>query len=197
MTKRKTFQTGRFLHEPFIFFSWKKVVKISYSLSGKTVKISVCSEKRYLAGIVSFVYLCPRRAFPFGYNNNKTIIATYRAFTVCRALYLKALTHWKSLWCWEGLGAGGEDDRGWDRWMASPTQWTWVWVNSQGWWWTGRPGVRQFMGSQRVGHDWAIELNWTELNWYLKALLFSCFISITYLWDRYHFREGKAESQRS
>ena len=72
------------------------------------------------------------------------------------------LTHCKRLWCWEGLGAGGEGDiRGWDGWMASPTQWTWVWVNSGSWWWTGRPGVLQFMGSQRVGHDWASELNLT------------------------------------
>ena len=72
------------------------------------------------------------------------------------------LTHWKRLWCWEGLGAGGEgDDRGWDGWMASPTQWTWVWVNSRSWWWTGRPGMLQFMTSQRVGHDWTTELNWT------------------------------------
>ena len=47
--------------------------------------------------------------------------------------------------------------------MASPTQWTWIWVNSGNWWWTGRPGVLQFMGSQRVGHNWATELNWTEL----------------------------------
>ena len=59
-------------------------------------------------------------------------------------------------WCWEG------NDRGWDGWMASPTQWTWVWVNSGSWWWTGRPGVLWFMGSQRVEHDWATELNWTE-----------------------------------
>ena len=74
------------------------------------------------------------------------------------------LTHWKRLWCWEGLGAGGEgEDRGWDGWMASPTRWTWVWVDSGGWWWTGRPGVLQSPGSQRVGHDWATELNWTEL----------------------------------
>ena len=74
------------------------------------------------------------------------------------------LTHWKRLWCWEGLGAGGEgDNRGWDGWMASLTQWTWVWVNSGSWWWTGRPGVLRFMGSQRVGHDWATELNWTEI----------------------------------
>ena len=57
-------------------------------------------------------------------------------------------------WCWEGLGAGREgDDRGWDGWMASLTPWMWIWVNSGRWWWTGRPGVLQFMGSQRVGHD--------------------------------------------
>ena len=75
----------------------------------------------------------------------------------------KELTHWKRLWCWEGLGARGEgDDRGWDGWMASPTWRTWVWVNSGSWWWTGRPGVLRFMGLQRVGHDWATELNWTE-----------------------------------
>ena len=47
--------------------------------------------------------------------------------------------------------------------MVSPTRWTWVWVNSRSWWWTGRPGVLRFMGLQRVGHDWATELNWTEL----------------------------------
>ena len=66
-----------------------------------------------------------------------------------------------TLLCWEGLGAGGEgDDRGWDGWMASPTRWTWVSVNSGSWWWTGRPGVLRFMGSQRVGYNWATELNW-------------------------------------
>ena len=70
------------------------------------------------------------------------------------------LTHWKRLWCWEGLGAGGEGgDRGWDGWMASLTRWTWVWVNSGSWWWTGRPGVLRFMGLQRVRHNWATELN--------------------------------------
>ena len=66
-------------------------------------------------------------------------------------------------WCWERLRAGGEgDDRGWDGWMASPTRWAWIWVNSRTWWWTGRPGVLWFMGLQTVGHDWATELNWTE-----------------------------------
>ena len=62
-------------------------------------------------------------------------------------------------------GKTGEgDDRGWDGWMASQTRWTWVWVNSGSWWWTGRPGMLQFLGSRRVGHDWVTELNWTELN---------------------------------
>ena len=73
------------------------------------------------------------------------------------------LTHCKRLWCWEGLWGGGEwEDRGWDGWIASLTRWMWVWVNSGSWWWTGRPGVLQFMGSQRVEHDWATELNWTD-----------------------------------
>ena len=63
--------------------------------------------------------------------------------------------------CIERTQAGGEgDNRGWDDWMASPTWWMWVWVNSRSWWWTGSPGMLQFMGSQRVGHDWATELNW-------------------------------------
>ena len=64
-------------------------------------------------------------------------------------------------WCCERLKAGGKgDDRGWDGWMASPTWWTWVWVNSRSWWWTGRPDVLQSMGSQRVRHTWATKLNW-------------------------------------
>ena len=74
---------------------------------------------------------------------------------------MRRATHWKRPWCWERLGAGWEgDDRGWDDWMPSPTWWSWVWVNSGSLWWTGRPGVLQFMGSQRVGHDWATELSW-------------------------------------
>ena len=75
----------------------------------------------------------------------------------------KELTHLKRPWSWERLKEGGEgDDRGWDGWMASRAQWTWIWVDSQSWWWIGRPGVLQSTGSQRVGHDWATELNcWT------------------------------------
>ena len=77
------------------------------------------------------------------------------------ATWCKELTHWKRPWFWERLKAGEEgDDRGWDGWMASLTQGTWIWVNSGNWWWTERPGVLQSMGSQRVRHDWATELNW-------------------------------------
>ena len=71
------------------------------------------------------------------------------------------LTHLKRPWCWEGLGAGGEgDNRGWDGWLASLTQWTWVSVNSRSWWWKGRPGVLQSMG---VSKSWTRLSNWTEL----------------------------------
>ena len=80
-------------------------------------------------------------------------------------------------WCWERLKTRGKgDDRGLDGWIASLTQWTWVWVNSGSWWWTGRPGVLQFMGSQRVGHEW---LNWTELrlHFHFPFLLPSCWPS--------------------
>ena len=61
--------------------------------------------------------------------------------------WCEELTHWKRPWCWERLKIGGEgDDRGWDGWMASPTRWTWVWASSGIWWWTGKPGVLQYMG---------------------------------------------------
>ena len=73
--------------------------------------------------------------------------------------WCKELIHWKKPWCWERLRAGGEgDNKGWDDWIASSTRWRWVWVDSGSWWWTGRPGMLWFIGSQRVGHDeW---LNW-------------------------------------
>ena len=81
--------------------------------------------------------------------------------------WCEELTHWKRPWCWERLRAGGEgDDRVSDGWMASPTQWTWVWISSGSWWWTGKPGVLQSMGSQRVGHDWVTELTCTLTCWH-------------------------------
>ena len=72
--------------------------------------------------------------------------------------WCEELTHLKRPWCWERLRVGGEeDDRGWDGWMASLSQWTWVWASFRRWWKTGRPGGLQSMGSQRVRHNWATE----------------------------------------
>ena len=78
--------------------------------------------------------------------------------------WCKEPTHWKRSWRWERLKAGGEGgDRGWDGWMASLTQWMWVWASFRSWWWTGKANFLQFMGSQRIGHDWATELNWMQV----------------------------------
>ena len=91
------------------------------------------------------------------------------------ATWYEELTHWKRPWCWERSKAGGEgDDRGWDGWMASSTWWTWAWASSRSWWWTGNPGVLQSMGSQRVGHHWATELNWSSrANQFTPSLILS------------------------
>ena len=95
------------------------------------------------------------------------------------APWCKELTHWKRPQCWERSRAGGEgDNRGWDGWMASPTQWTWVWASSRSWWWTWRPGTVQSMGLQKVGHNLATEqqqqlpLMWcfTEREWCPKQI---------------------------
>ena len=90
------------------------------------------------------------------WNDRDSFIMVYKIYFIYYEM--------KRPWCWERLRAGGEGDgRGWDGWMASTTQCTWVWVDSGSWWWTGRTGVLQFMGSQRVRHAWLS--NWTELNW--------------------------------
>ena len=125
--------------------------------------------------IDAFELWCGRRLFRIPWTarrSNQSILKEISPEISLEGLMLKLklqyfghlceeLIHWKRPWCWEGLGAGGEgDDRGWDGWMASPTRWMWVWVNSGSWWWTGRPGMLQFTGLQRVGHDWVTKLNW-------------------------------------
>ena len=80
------------------------------------------------------------------------------------ASWCEELTHWKRPWCYERLKAGGEGDNRWNGWMASLTQWTWVWASSGSWWWTEKPSTLQFMELQRVRHDWPTELNWFETN---------------------------------
>ena len=76
--------------------------------------------------------------------------------------WCKELTHWKRPWCLARSKAGEGDDRGWDGWMVSPSWWTWVWASPRTWWWTGKLGVLQSMGLQTIGHNWAIELDWTK-----------------------------------
>ena len=82
---------------------------------------------------------------------------------------MKRAESFEKTWRWERLRAGGEGDiRGWDGWMASPTQWTLVWVDSRSWWWTGMPGILLFMGFAR-SRTWLSD--WTELNWHPSPLL--------------------------
>ena len=104
-----------------------------------------------------------------------TILKVFIEFVTIFLMYyvlvigLGMFSHLKRPWCWERLRAGGEgDNRGWGGWMAPPTQWTWVWVGSGSWCRTGRPGMLQLMGSKRVGHGWATELNWTQGMWNLS-----------------------------
>ena len=96
------------------------------------------------------------------------------------ATWCEELTHWKIPSCWERLRAGGEgDDRGWDGWMASPIQRTWVWASSRRRRWTGRPGVLQCMGSQSVGHDWRTEQQQQKgSNQSRMHILFKCTLNI-------------------
>ena len=98
-------------------------------------------------------YFCNLKDWCWNWNSNTL------------ATWCEELTHLIGPWFWERLTAGREgDDRGWDGWMALPTQCTWAWVGSGSWWWTVKPGMLWFMGSQRVRHDWdsATELNWTN-----------------------------------
>ena len=100
------------------------------------------------------------------------------------ATWCAELTHLKRPWCWEGLGTGGEgDDKGWDGWMASLTRWTWVWVDAGSWWWTGRPGVLWFMGSQRVRQNWVTDLNWTQCLVHSSGWMKNCWVETCMIVD--------------
>ena len=113
------------------------------------------------------------------------------------ATWCKELMHLKRPWRWEKLKVGGEgDNRGWDGLMGSLTQWTWLWVNSGSWWWTGRPGVLQSMGSEKKELDTTERQNWTELSifkiwsgWLFKA---TCTIKFSLLSPEF-FGEGEFE----
>ena len=150
-----------------IYESVKKINTTKYDVeetcySSEKMVHKECSASSFLKkcklnSIDSAVYLLRKSVLniywkDWGWRWNSNILATW----------YKELTHWKWPWCWERLKAGGEGDEGkWDGWMASPIQWTWIWVSSGSWWWTGRSGMLLSIGSQRVRHDWATELNWT------------------------------------
>ena len=124
--------------EVFELWCWRRLLRISW-----TAKRSNQSILKEISPEYSWKDWC------WSWNSNTL------------ATWCEELTHWKSLRCWERLKAGEGDDRGWDGRTASPTQQTWIWVNSRTWWWIGRPGMLQPMQSQSVGHDWTTELNWT------------------------------------
>ena len=93
---------------------------------------------------------------PTSQSQRKSVLNIHTLATWC-----KELTHWKRPSCWERLKVRGEGDyRGWDGWMASPTQWTWVWISSGSWWWTGRPGVPVHGVAETNTTEWP---NWTEV----------------------------------
>ena len=93
--------------------------------------------------------------------------------------WCEKVTHWKRPWCWERLKAGGEgNNRRSDGWMASPTRWTWVWESSRSWWVSGKPGVLQSVGLQRVGQDWVTELNWIFFTNVSVLIIFSFFAAL-------------------
>ena len=128
----------------FWTLNWRRLLRVPWTARrSKQSILQEISPRFYLEG--------NETSFNWCWSWNSNTLGTW----------CKELTHLKRPWCWERLRAGGEgDNRGSDGWMASPTQWTWVWVDSGSWWWTGKPGVLRFMGSQRAGHDWATELNW-------------------------------------
>ena len=124
--------------DPFELWCWRRLLRVPWTARRSNQSIL---RKPFLT--IHWKDWC------WGWNSNTL------------ATWCEELTHWKRPWCWEWSKAGGEgDNRGWDGWMASLTQWTWVWVNSGSWCWTGRPGVLQSMGLQRVRYDWLTELNW-------------------------------------
>ena len=134
---------------------------VMYGCESWTVKKAECQR------IDTFVLCCwrrPLRVLWTARRSNQSILKEISPVCSLEGLMLKLnsnilatscreLTHLKRPWCWKKLKAGEGDDGGWDGWMASLTQWTWVWVGSESWWWTGRPGMLHSMGSQRDGHN--------------------------------------------
>ena len=125
----------------FELWCWRRLLRVPWTAR---------RSNQYILKEISPEYAVLNKDWCWSWNSNTL------------ATWCKELTHWKRPGCWEWLKVGGEaGNRGWDGWTASLARWTGVWVNFRSWWWTGRPDMLQCMGSQRVGLDWATELNWT------------------------------------
>ena len=133
---------------------------VMYGCESWTIKKAECWRTD------AFELWCWRRLLTVPWTarrSNQSILKEISPWYSVEGLMLK-LTHWKRPWCWEILMEEGDrDDRGWDGWIVSLTWWTWVWVSSESWWWTGKPSMLQSMGLQRVRHNWVSELNWTSI----------------------------------
>ena len=151
------------------YFANKGPSSQSYGFSSGHIWMWELNHKAECWRIDVFELWCWRRLLRIPWTarrSNQSILEEISAEYLLEGLMLQYLgkepTHWKRPWCWEILKAGGEGrDRGWDGWKTSLIQWTWVWVSGS-WWWTGKPGVLQSMGLQKVRHNWATELNWTH-----------------------------------
>ena len=158
----------------FFSFPWRGLRKAIFHCS-KVIFIFSLSQVDFILNVMLYLYLSTQyKEAPLSTTVSKYYLPKVSFFLIIvntgENSKMGKIAQPQSLPYGEGLGAGGKgDDRGWDGWTASPTRWTWVWVNSGSWWWTGKPGVLRFMGSQRVRHDWAIELNWV-LSWHFTPV---------------------------
>ena len=154
----------------------ESLVNNSFLRNNPKVQAELYPGSFLILSITCYLLLCPGIFVlllikPVSCKGNQSWIFIGRTDTEDEAPILwppvfKKLTHWKRPWCWGWLKAGGEgDDRGWDGWMASPPWWTWVWASSGRWWWIGKPGVLQSMGSQSQTQL----SNWTELTLFWSA----------------------------
>ena len=135
--------------DTFELWCWRRLLRVSWT--ARRSNQSVLKE-------ISPEYL--QKDWRWSWNSN--ILVTW----------CEELTHLKRSWCWKRLKVRREgDDRGWDGGMASPTWWTWVWASSGSWWWTEKPGVLQSMGSQRIGHNRATEMNYVNATFLSYPLL--------------------------
>ena len=166
---------------------------VMYGCESWTVK------KAELQKIDAFDLWCWRRLLRVPWTarrSNQSILKEISPGCSLKGLMLKLKLQYSShlMWRTDSLektlmlgGVGGRrrrGDRSWDGWIASPTQWTWVWVNSRSWWWTGRPGMLQFTGSQRIGHNWATELNCPALPKLLAEETVDIFLKQPHLWHK-------------